>query len=234
MAKQVLDEKGAIEMITHMLDHTLRLMGVTPDGDECAGSGLLWRRGERYFTLTAGHTLKGRRMAIETTLIHPDTKVLMIGLPNPIDFKGLESPLDFGWSEIKPRELFLAAKADPDVDATNLELRCYTGEFIEPSGEFGYIFAAWKAHAFVPGPRWLDRDPRYELWMEFEGRDHRNGYYRFKLARKHQGHDYYEGCSGAPIADNHGRIVALLVGSPDPAEGILWGIPLIDVIGRIG
>jgi hypothetical protein len=34
----------------------------------------------------------------------------------------------------------------------------------------------------------------------------------FRLNHAHPGHEYYEGCSGAPILDSQGRLVALVVG----------------------
>jgi hypothetical protein len=52
-------------------------------------------------------------------------------------------------------------------------------------------------------------------------------YFKFKLPFKHPGHDRFEGCSGAPIVDSQGNIVALVCGSPkDLSEDIIYGISL--------
>lgn len=46
----------------------------------------------------------------------------------------------------------------------------------------------------------------------------------FKLPGKHPGHIYFEGCSGAPIINERGQPVALVVGG-DIEEDIIWGVP---------
>jgi hypothetical protein len=63
---------------------------------------------------------------------------------------------------------------------------------------------------------------------------------RFRLPVEHPGHDYFRGCSGAPIIDEEGRVVALVCyGNLD--ESAIYGISLrryqfaLDVhTGRLG
>lgn len=63
---------------------------------------------------------------------------------------------------------------------------------------------------------------------------------RFQLPVEHPGHDYFRGCSGAPIIDEEGRVVALVCqGNLD--ESAIYGISLrryqvaLDVhTGRLG
>ena len=50
-------------------------------------------------------------------------------------------------------------------------------------------------------------------------------FYDFKLPVSHPGHDFFEGCSGAPIVDTGGRLVAL-VSSGDKTENLIHGIAL--------
>lgn len=50
-------------------------------------------------------------------------------------------------------------------------------------------------------------------------------FYDFKLPVTHPGDDFFEGCSGAPIVDIRGRLVALVSGG-DKAESIIHGIAL--------
>lgn len=71
--------------------------------------------------------------------------------------------------------------------------------------------------------------------MEFS-REEPTGRLRFNLADGHKGHDYYRGASGAPIANDEGIIVAVLVGG-DTSTNELLGAPLhryANLIGSIG
>lgn len=49
--------------------------------------------------------------------------------------------------------------------------------------------------------------------------------YRFKLSKSHPGHDEYSGCSGSPIFDYNGNIVALVIGG-NVQENEIYGISL--------
>ena len=61
--------------------------------------------------------------------------------------------------------------------------------------------------------------------MDFEGTDEKYDPYRFKLARNHQGHKYYCGSSGSPIADLSGKIVAIVV-CGSAVDNAILGFPL--------
>jgi hypothetical protein len=71
----------------------------------------------------------------------------------------------------------------------------------------------------------LIREFACEVGMSLRARDPLTGVLTFDLARKHQGHKYYRGASGAPIADSAGHIVALLLGG-DSVSDVLWGVEL--------
>lgn len=52
-----------------------------------------------------------------------------------------------------------------------------------------------------------------------------NGLYAFQLPLEHPGHDFYRGCSGAPIIDIEGNIVALVCrGCVE--ESLIYGFPI--------
>lgn len=55
-------------------------------------------------------------------------------------------------------------------------------------------------------------------------------FYEFKLPVPHPGHDFFEGCSGAPIVDTEGRLVALVShGAPESKNvipNVIHGIAL--------
>ena len=65
----------------------------------------------------------------------------------------------------------------------------------------------------------------FEIGMRYRSTRSKDDVYEFELDRPHQGHEYYYGASGSPIADETGQIVSLLLGG-DPQENLLFGVPL--------
>jgi hypothetical protein len=61
--------------------------------------------------------------------------------------------------------------------------------------------------------------------ISFSGTKPDSDIYIFKLARAHPGHEEYKGCSGSPIFDSDGNIVALVVGG-DSQKNEIYGINL--------
>ena len=93
-----------------------------------------------------------------------------------------------------------------------------------PVADEAYGFAAFAEASFTED-RMLRREAAYEIGMEFTGLDDESAVYKFKLARPHQGHEYYYGSSGAPIADPSGKIVSLVLGGCESRDEI-FGLPL--------
>ncbi|HET9212464.1 MAG TPA: hypothetical protein VFR03_18815 [Thermoanaerobaculia bacterium] len=136
--------------------------------------------------------------------------------------------MDIAWVKINLDALRVElAKAGELVNAI-LDLDVYTGPLdAEPSTVELYGFASF-SHVQVeehPHVRLLDRGVAYEIGMEYDGLDARYDLYRFKLSRAHQGHNYYHGSSGSPIADSSGLIVAIVV-CGSTSENIIFGFPL--------
>lgn len=52
-----------------------------------------------------------------------------------------------------------------------------------------------------------------------------HGLHAFQLPNKHPGHDYFRGCSGAPIVDMAGNVVALVCRGCEE-ESIIYGFPI--------
>jgi hypothetical protein len=74
--------------------------------------------------------------------------------------------------------------------------------------------------------------------LEFAGRE--DDLLAFRLPVEHPGHEYFRGCSGAPIIDEDGHIVALVC-QGDTEKSLIYGISLrryqvaLDIhVGRFG
>ncbi len=165
----------------------------------------------------------------------------MIPLSRPLAYyKTILGPprrlVDFAWCELDVGRFETSIRDDRRLRGISLPevLGTYRGLIPEhPDQREAYGFAAWNAREFHGPLRGQVRERVAEVLMAFEGQDPRNGLYRFRLARGHQGHAHYEGCSGAPIADRSGRIVALVQGAPD-GEDLIWGIPLGRLVHLVG
>lgn len=105
-------------------------------------------------------------------------------------------------SEKRFRHIFdLTVVGDPDVNA----LYAFAGE-INP--EMHGTYALVTQPTVYPGLRYVGSD----------GTTH-----QFKLPVPHPGHSYFKGCSGAPIVDISGRLVALVT-KGNEEENIIYGI----------
>jgi hypothetical protein len=146
--------------------------------------------------------------------------------------------IDFAWAPLDRDRIRAQMKDDPTVGRSEITLPTYCGPLDgKPQSGEAYSFAAWNRVALEqhPGPTGevniLDRQASYELAMEYKGEDAATGKYAFKLARRHQGHDYYRGASGAPIVDPSGQIVSMVL-EGNEATDTIWGLPLAQY-GRL-
>jgi hypothetical protein len=221
--------------VDHMLSVTQRLMLFKDDEFQTAASGVIVKIGERYFMLSAGHALvKLGVWVAETNVQCWPPKMLVLRIPDPVAFDTPKE--DFGWAEIDMAKIEANFHKDRSMGDATLIIPHYQGPLdTPPDPKIPCGFAAYKAVEYHEPVRKLWREPRYEINMQFVGRDEKNGLYKLALPRRHQGHDYYRGCSGAPIADATGRIVSLVIEGPeDEKEDVIWGSPLLDYVGTIG
>jgi hypothetical protein len=106
-----------------------------------------------------------------------------------------------------------------------VELTVYQGPLDTiPEPDLPYGFAAWNNVEAHLARSTLRRESCYELNLRYLGIDPKNHLYRFEPVT-FQGHEYYQGASGAPIADPTGLIVSMLVGGNKKGT-VLWGVPL--------
>ncbi|MFI3035873.1 hypothetical protein ACH54D_03210, partial [Atlantibacter hermannii] len=69
----------------------------------------------------------------------------------------------------------------------------------------------------------LVTEPRIYTGLEYLRTE--GDYHYFKLPFKHPGHQHFQGCSGAPIIGEDGKLVALVCGGNIDTDE-LWGISL--------
>jgi len=220
--------------VRHLLTYTSRLVRLEHGHPISAGSGVLYQTGERLFLLSALHVFKrqgwflemdyvvgGNTLSIEV----PPVNWLVAGTITDSKISVSEQPDGFAWVEFDLPKLKAKLKAEQEKYKKPITLPVYRGPIAEMAKpDEPYAFAAAPPRDYVPSIVQLIREPVFELHMAYEGDDER-GFYRFSLARQHQGDAAYKGSSGSPIADRNGKIVALVQGGSQ-AENVVYGVPL--------
>ena len=230
-------QKRVTDFVNHMLNYTLRLVNLDKKGQqpERVASGFMVQVEKKLRVVSAGHTLGTmERWVLEATQAS-ETETLCFSLTN-IHFvdkvvklpNGETIDIDLAWGEIDLDFISQQLTEDGRMDPTKIEMPLYLGPLDEePSTQKAYGFASWSQVEFIEDKGVLVRDAAYECFMEFVGRDKATNLYTFRLSRKHQGHDYYFGASGSPIADSTGKIVSIVI-SGSEAENTIYGTPLSD------
>jgi hypothetical protein len=218
--------------VEHMLRYTVRLVRnpTTPGAEGGIGSGVLLQRPAGLVLLTAGHNFdRPGAWTLETDIV-VGRQTLMLPIPNPqrllqVDLEtGESSNVDVAWARLGPRRLQGAPEPKGEPIALNVYLGPIDGV---PSAEHDYGFATYSRVELHESVSTLLRDPAWEVEMTYEGVS-QTGLHEFRLAGPHKGHDYYEGASGAPIADETGQIVSILVSGVEE-ENIVYGFPIHTV-----
>ena len=212
------------EFQNRMLRSSLKLTVIGHEGHPVTpASGLMIAREGRLFVVSAGHALVLGRWSIETDVIfNRDGMCVHFTLTNPVSYchSRLRSRnfVDFAWCELNREMLREQISRDEALGSRVAEelFGCYQGPFLDPVAEMHYGFVMHNATFYDKNRREQDRSAAGEMYMEFDGVDSRNGFHRFKLAREHQGEEYYGGCSGAPIAGFDGAVVSLVQGCAVP------------------
>lgn len=220
--------------VQHMLRHTVRLIRNATSIASGSGvaSGIIVRFSRRLILLTAGHIFdRPGRWTMETSTV-VDGKTLHLHLPDvqrlcSVEVRsGKDSDIDLAWAPLDCEAVKEQMRRDAAMRDRAVKLPVYIGPLdLIPERSEAYGFAAHN-RVEMHGARHLYSQPSFEVGMAFKGYHAESGLYEFELSRLHQGHDYYSGASGAPIANAEGKIVSLLVSGDQDGGPRLWGVPL--------
>lgn len=225
--------EGAQRFVKHMLAYTVRLVRNAASFPTDAGiaSGFLLEREDHFLLLTAGHIFdRPGSWTLETNVSDSHTTLHVavrdVQLIAGVNFNtGHVHRIDVAWARIAQSDVCAGLAANPKLSGRRVELPIYRGPLDSlPNRESYYGFAAWNRVEFHEDVSTLVSEPSFEIGLCFLG-ENSQGLYEFELARPHQGREYYEGASGAPIADEEGRIVGLLL-CGDIDRNVLFAAPL--------
>ena len=193
-----------------------------------ASGCLIDYKGKRFILTVAHLTEDGGNWAIETEFVAEGTKLYQIG---PMMFvrqmdlgTGDSKRLDFCYA-IVPSDLTSVYQAvtmtGVVTDSAQRPLCDIDFDRVPDNSRkhgFSGLTGAKLDHGF-----YLRGEFRLELDLTYAGTE--DEYFVFKLAHPHPGHEYYEGCSGAPIIDSDGKTVALVCGGCE-GRSLIYGIPV--------
>jgi len=203
------EEKHIIKFIDHLTKVTVRISTWNENGELIGrASGFLYQSSPEKIPIiiTAGHKLPEIGSFIETrikkggeTFLINAGKFNVFYNHNDIDYAFSELPIEIYKKELEKykdvefvsyQHKFIKAKKD---EAYGFSVINDYAEFVK-NGD-GYILPSYCCH---------------EICLELVEQDEHLNY--FKLAREFQGHEYYKGASGSPIADPEGAITSILIG----------------------
>jgi hypothetical protein len=231
--------KTATDLVNHCLALTLRLTRLDAGDHSPVGvaSGFLFSLEGATYLISAGHALDKGGWVIETDMVvESECRTACIPVNGAWVIKrftfgssALES-VDVSWAKIDLDAFQKGIAGNKNISGKPFEFMTYQGPFGEtPEMETPYIYASQNRVVIFEalGKRHLEREPSYEIGMEYTGRKTKQGLLVFSTP-KHKGHAHFKGASGAPIIDPTGKIFAILVGGCEISDE-LYGYPLWDV-----
>jgi len=232
--------------------HLVRLGAESLPGEIASGL-LIDYNGSRHLC-TVAHALKDGPISLQIewnpALRTTSTRLLnlmpivskQITCPSAIEDKAW-AELDFAYCKISFPEIPLYQELDNETLSGKIRssqpCKIYKEtEIADPNldveyGFFGQTQPKYEEHQILPDDvKYFGTalQPCYPL--KFIGED--GDFYVFRLPEPHPGHKYFEGCSGAPIVDTDGNVVALLCkGNID--QSIIYGFPIkkFEIVLRI-
>ncbi len=206
------EEKHINKFIDLLTKVTVRISTFNESGQLIGrSSGFLYQSSsnEIPIVITAGHKQSEKGVFIETRIRKDDKTLLINGGKFNVFYN--HSDIDYAYSEL-PIDIY-----KKEIEKyKNIEFISYQHKFVKAIKGEAYGFAVINDYAeFVKnGDDYnLPSYCCYEIYLELvEQTDHIN---YFKLARDFQGHEYYQGASGSPIANPEGAITSILIGGDD-------------------
>ena len=208
--------KVATDLINHCLALTLRLTYLNAEDHSPTGvaSGFFMSLDGSTYLISAGHALNKSGWIIETDMvIESECRTACIPVNGAWIIKSftfgnsdLES-VDVSWARIDLDAFQKDVKGNKKITGKPFEFMTYQGPFGDmPQLKTPYAYASQNRVLVYEalGKRHLEREPSYELEMEYTGRTTKQGLYVFSIP-KHKGHSYYKGASGSPIIDPTGQ-----------------------------
>lgn len=203
------EEKNINKFIDLLTKVTVRISTWKENGElKGRSSGFLYQSSADKIPkiITAGHNLPESGSFIETRIIK-EGKTFLINAGKFNVFYNFND-IDYAFSEL-PIETY----KEELEQYKDVEFIAYQHKFIKAIKDEAYGFAVINDYAeFV-----IDADGYilpvyccYEIGLELVEQDEHLNY--FKPARNFQGHEYYKGASGSPIADPEGAITSILIG----------------------
>ncbi len=236
-------KSGMRKIIDYCLEITVRLVKLSDDKNDILkiASGFIYENQGEYYIVSAGHALNTPGWVIETNaVIESRNETVCIPINFSWNIKQLDTKsgtikdIDFAWAkldiesfkkEIKKYKKGISEDVILPVYHESLDNHLIINE--------AYSYASWNRVTLIKDFGMLERDFSYELGMEYLPNKSNNDLCTFKLSRAHQGHDYYNGASGAPIFNPLGRIDSILLGGCDQ-NNELWGLNLSKFSQLIG
>ncbi len=117
------------------------------------------------------------------------------------------------WQEIDPKSGDVLNEAPRLMSNIDFDLLPTEGEFYGFSGQ---VMPECVGNALYT---------EYKIYTGLKYVGDEGEYYKFELPDAHPGHEHFKGCSGGPIIDTQGRVVALVC-KGDIASNIVYGISL--------
>jgi len=120
--------------------------------------------------------------------------------------------IDFSYAEV-PNDL-VAFRQELDFDGNvkrEIPINIFSPNFsIEPDTEEFYGFAGCVKPSIEQHKGQTYVASELTVYSDLKFQRAENEFYVFKLPMKHPGHDNFKGCSGAPVIDRKGNVVALV------------------------
>ncbi len=139
-------------------------------------------------------------------------------IANDLDFSYVEVPSDF-------ESFFQEISLNGDI-LQEIPRKVCTISFQQPDKNELFGFAGLVLPDFIEGGDGticLKTDQK--IYTNLKYKEEFGDYYIFELSHDHPGHEHFTGCSGAPIIDKCGNVVALVCGGNEKTN-LIYGIAL--------